>query len=117
MPRPSRRSSRTSQVSHYLLPAYAGLAEVYLGLWSAHRDDAELVQEMTLRLKALCKLLSQFSLMYPIGKPLAHLVRGRFDQLRGREARGRRRLLASLAAAVRYAMPHEEALARRELGL
>jgi class 3 adenylate cyclase/tetratricopeptide (TPR) repeat protein len=101
--------SRTNQISHYLPPAYAGLAEVYLGLW-----DREPV-EMKRRLRHLTKILSEFSLMYPIGKPTALIVKGRYDWRTGWKRSALRCYRRSLKAAERYAMPFEQAAAHAEL--
>jgi hypothetical protein len=107
--------SRTNQVSHYLLPAYVGLAEVYLGLWEAHHHERSLAEEMRRRTRHLCKLLGQFSQMYPIGQPDAWLVRGQYEGLRGRPARAHRAWSKSLAAALRYRMPYEQGRAHAAL--
>jgi class 3 adenylate cyclase/tetratricopeptide (TPR) repeat protein len=107
---------RTNQVSHYLLPAYVGLAEVYVGLWEAHPRERTLVEEMRRRTHHLCKLLGQFSQMYPIGQPDAWLVRGHYERLRGRAGRAQRAWNRSLAAAGRYRMPYEKGRAHAALG-
>lgn len=101
--------SRTNQISHYLPPAYAGLAVVYLGLWD---EDAV---EMERRMRHLCKILGEFSLMYPIGKPTALLVKGRYRERLGRKRSALRCYRRSLKAAERYAMPFEQAAAHAEL--
>lgn len=101
--------SRTNQISHYLPPAYAGLAEVYLGLWD---DDAA---EMDRRLRHLGKILGEFSTMYPIGKPTAHLVKGRYYLRKGWKRSALRLFRKSLASAERYKMPYEQAAAHAEL--
>lgn len=102
--------SRTNQISHYLPPAYAGLAEVYLGLWD--RDPVE----MKRRLRQLTKILGEFSLMYPIGEPTACLVKGRYRERTGRTRSAARCYRKSLKAAERYAMPFEQAMAHATLG-
>ncbi|WP_168219162.1 adenylate/guanylate cyclase domain-containing protein [Limnoglobus roseus] len=104
--------SRTNQISHYLPPAYRGLAEVYLGLWT---DNPAMAPEMDRRMSHLCTVLSQFSLMYPIGKPTSHLVRGRYQWQKGHHAKALRSWRKSLAAAERYRMPYEQAQAHAEL--
>jgi tetratricopeptide (TPR) repeat protein len=106
---------QTNQISHYLLPAYAGLAEVYMALWAAHQGDPEQVQEMNRRIRHLRAILRQFSRMYPIGRPRTWLVRGRYDWLRGRLSRARRAWWKSLAAAERYRMPYEQSQALEEI--
>lgn len=107
--------AETNQISHYLPPAYAGLAEVYSGLWADRPDDPAVAPEMARRLRRLCKTLGQFSLMYPIGKPTALLVGGEYEWRRGRQSRALRLWRKSLAAAERYRMPYEQALAHAEL--
>jgi predicted ATPase/class 3 adenylate cyclase len=107
--------TETNQISHYLPPAYAGLAEVFLGLWADRPDDPAVTAEMSRRVRRLCATLRQFSLMYPIGKPTSLLVAGRYEWRRGRPARAVRAWKRSLAAAERYRMPYEQGLARAEL--
>jgi class 3 adenylate cyclase/tetratricopeptide (TPR) repeat protein len=102
--------SKTNQISHYLPPAYFGLAEVYLGLWD--RDPVE----MKRRLRQLTKILAEFSLMYPIGKPTALLVKGRYYERKGWKRSAARCYRRSLKAAERYAMPFERAMAHAALG-
>jgi hypothetical protein len=99
---------RTNQISHYLLPAYVGLAEVYGELWAAHRQESAVAEEMKRRLRHLCQLLDQFGRMYPIGQPDAWLVRAGYERLRGRPARALRAARRSLEAAERYRMPYEQ---------
>lgn len=101
--------SKTNQISHYLPPAYAGLAEVYLGLWD--QDPVE----MKRRLRHLGKILNEFSRMYPIGSPTAQWVRGRTLWQSGWRRAGLRWLRRSLRSAERCAMPFERAVALREL--
>src|SRR5262249_47244478 len=74
---------RTGQISHYLLPIFSGLAEIYMGLWAASPGQRALQQEMKRRAHRLCKILGQFRLMYPIGEPIARLTRGHYDWLCG----------------------------------
>jgi class 3 adenylate cyclase/tetratricopeptide (TPR) repeat protein len=107
---------KTGQVSHYLLCAYAGLAEVYLGLWAANAGQPDVQREMKHRAARLCKVLEQFARMYPIGEAWARLVRGRHDWLHGRPARARRAWSKGLAAASRFHMPYEQGLCHEELG-
>jgi class 3 adenylate cyclase/tetratricopeptide (TPR) repeat protein len=107
--------AQTNQISHYLPPAYGGLAEVYLGLWADRPDDPAVAREMAGRLRRLCKTLSQFSLMYPIGTPTALLVKGQYEWQGGRPARAVRLWRRSLAAAERYRMPYEQGQAHAEL--
>ncbi|HEY2785035.1 MAG TPA: adenylate/guanylate cyclase domain-containing protein [Fimbriiglobus sp.] len=107
--------AETNQISHYLPPAYAGLAEVYFGLWADRPDDPAFAREMARRVRRLCSTLRQFSLMYPIGAPTALLVRGEYEWRRGRPARAVRLWRRSLAAAERYRMPYEQGLAHAKL--
>jgi tetratricopeptide (TPR) repeat protein len=104
--------TRTNQIAHYLPPAYAGLAEVYAGVWAA---DPAAGPEMRRRLRRLKGTLGGFRLMYPIGGPTAELVRGWYHLRRGRPGRAVRRWRAAAASAERFRMPYEEALAHAEL--
>jgi predicted ATPase/class 3 adenylate cyclase len=107
--------SQTNQISHYLPPAYSGLSEVYLGLWADSTNDPATAKEMDRRMRHLCKVLGQFSLMYPIGKPTALLVKGRYYRMRGWRRSASRLFRRSLAAAEQYQMPFEQAEAHAEL--
>src|SRR5207237_6405205 len=78
-------------------------------------DDPAGAREMDRRLRRLCKTLGQFSLMYPIGKPTALLVKGRYEWRRGRTARAVRSWRKGLAAAERYRMPYEQGQLHAEL--
>ncbi len=105
----------TNQISHYLPPAYTGLAEVYIGLWQDQTGNPEVVREMDRRLRQLGKILGQFSLMYPIGKPTAYLVKGRYYSMKGWKRSAIRCWQRSLAAAERFQMPYEQSQAHAEL--
>ncbi len=107
---------RTNQISHYLLPAYAGLAEVCMGLGAASPGEPALQRDMRRRARRLCGVLGQFSLMYPVGRPRALLVRGQYHAACGRPRRARRAWDKSLAAAERLRMPYEQAQAHAALG-
>jgi predicted ATPase/class 3 adenylate cyclase len=108
--------SRSNQVAHYLLAPYAGLAEVYMGAWEALGPDKARVQAMQRRTRRLCRVLAQFCLMYPVGRPEMWLVYGQYQWLRGRPRRARFAWQKALAAAQRYRMPYEEARAHLALG-
>lgn len=101
--------SQSNQVAHYLLAPYAGLAEVYTGAWAAG------VRGMRQRTRTVCKILGQFSLMYPVGRPEMWLAHGCYQWLRGRSWRARRAWRKSVAAARKYRMPCEEARAHLAL--
>jgi tetratricopeptide (TPR) repeat protein len=103
--------SRTNQVAHYLLCAYAALAEVYVGVWTNSGGEGGLQQDRQRPLRKLCRVLSQFSWMYPVGRPELWQVRGHYAWLCGRSARAYRAWRKSLAAAERSRMPYEAARA------
>jgi hypothetical protein len=108
--------SRSNQIVHFLLPAYAGLAEVYLGIGAAHSGDRARVHDMVRRSRRLTKVLRQFSRMYPIGRPELYLVHGQYCWLLGRSWRARGAWRKALSAAVGFRMPLEEARAHLALG-
>jgi class 3 adenylate cyclase/tetratricopeptide (TPR) repeat protein len=106
----------SNQIVHFLLPAYSGLAEVYLGTGAAHSRERVRVQEMVRRTRLLIRMLRQFSRMYPIGRPELHLVQGEYFCLLGRMWRARGAWRQALRAAVALRMPLEEARAHLALG-
>ena len=110
-----RASAGSDQVSHYLLEAYAALAEVYLGLWAAHASERERGREFGQRVARLGKVLGRFQLMYPISAAHRWLVWGHYYRLSGRVRTAGRSWRKGLAAAQHYHMPHEQGLAHRAL--
>jgi class 3 adenylate cyclase/tetratricopeptide (TPR) repeat protein len=101
--------SGSDPTSHYVLAGYAGMAEVYLGLW----QDG--VKEMASRAEAVCKVLHTFARMHPMGYAQAWLYQGRAYWLRGKQRAARKSWNRSLAAAKQLGMPHDQELAEREL--
>src|SRR5205807_9953925 len=95
--------------SHYVLAGYAGMAEVYLGLWQEGAKD------MASRAEAVCRTLHTFAKMHPMGQAQAWLYQGRLDWLHGKPRRARKSWLRRLAAAKQLGMPHDQELAEREL--
>jgi tetratricopeptide (TPR) repeat protein len=105
----------TNQVSHYLLEAYSGLGEVYIGLRKAAKNDSDTMRLMDARLRQVIKILNQFALMYPIASARKYLVRGWFRKVRGHTRGARRDFERCLSAAQKYGMPHERNIAMMEL--
>jgi tetratricopeptide (TPR) repeat protein len=112
----ARAGAGSEPTSHYVLAGYAGMAEVYLGLWESGRGDAVLAEEMAGKVYPVCKTLHTFAKMHPVGHPLAWLYQGLAHWLAGKARKARRCWSESLAAAERLAMPYEQGLAHYELG-
>ena len=108
---------RTDQVSHYLLPAYASLIEVVLGFQERDAADAGLVADHRRRAARLLKILGQFAIMYPIGRPAKWLMSARQDWLAGNRHRAYKHWRKALAAAEKFGMPYEQAEAHADLAL
>ncbi|MFQ5651045.1 MAG: adenylate/guanylate cyclase domain-containing protein [bacterium] len=103
--------------AHYLLIAFAGLAEVYLSLWAAaqNRRQVEHKQLQKLACRA-CKALAKYANIFPIGKPRAWLWQGVYDWQAGKAKKARKSWQKSLSAAERLGMPYEQGLAHFEIG-
>ncbi|HVS31911.1 MAG TPA: adenylate/guanylate cyclase domain-containing protein [Thermoanaerobaculia bacterium] len=99
----------TDQVSHYLLESYLALAEVYDGLW-ADRGAA-----MRRRMVGMARLANRYAMMYPIGKPVAILIRGWIASRDGNTAAAAKLYRRAIIAAARCRMPATEAAAHRAL--
>jgi class 3 adenylate cyclase/tetratricopeptide (TPR) repeat protein len=108
---------RTDQISHYLLPAFAGLVEVYLGLWKKGAADVALVRELQGRTRHLLKVLGQFAMMYPIAQATKWQAWGNYYSLLGSRRQAIRAWKKSLAWAESHRMPFEQAEAHAELAM
>lgn len=108
---------RTDQISHYLLPAYVGLVEVYLGLWKKQRATSTLAKELQSRTRHLLKVLGQFAMMYPIAQAAKWQSWGHYYWLLGSRRKAIRAWKKSLAWAETHRMPYEQAEAHAELAL
>ena len=109
-------SARCEPISHYTLEGYAGLLEVYSGLWEAGRGQPLAEAEAAGRCWPLCRALSAFARMHRVGSPQAGLWYGRCAWLSGRRWRARRAWRKALAAAERLGMPHDQAQVHCEIG-
>jgi hypothetical protein len=108
---------QSDQISHYLLPAFAGLTEVTLGLWQESRLDPIAEIEMRRRVRKLLGVLGVFAMSYPVGRPTKHLMKGIYQFHRGRSRKAFRLWRKSLASAVKFRMPLEQAEAHLQLAL
>jgi class 3 adenylate cyclase/tetratricopeptide (TPR) repeat protein len=104
------------------LEAYAGVAEVYLGLWEQAAASRVGVPKDThsdhIREQAshACQVLRRYARLFPIGRPRARLWQGLWYWLAGRPDTAHRWWRQSLTAARQFHMPYEQGLAYYELG-
>jgi class 3 adenylate cyclase/tetratricopeptide (TPR) repeat protein len=104
------------------LEAYAGIAEVYLGLWEqAMASRASVPQEpypdsMREQASRACQVLRRYARLFPIGRPRARLWQGLWYWLAGRPDTAHRWWRQSLTAARQFHMPYEQGLAYYEIG-
>lgn len=102
----------TSQVSHYLLPAYSALAELTIDKAAAATGDER--NRWTQSARKACGLLRAFQGMYPIGRPRYELHRGQLARrVDGKNAAKRWR--TALHHAEHFRMPVETACIQQEL--
>jgi class 3 adenylate cyclase/tetratricopeptide (TPR) repeat protein len=101
--------AKTDQVSHYLLEAYIALAQVYDGLFP--EGGAEMRRGMA----GIAKLANRYAMMYPIGKPVALLIRGWIASRDGKRASAARLYRRALHSAERLKMPFVEEMARSHM--
>ncbi|MES2571528.1 MAG: AAA family ATPase, partial [Verrucomicrobiota bacterium] len=102
-----------THITQYLLEAYVALAEVYLGLWTRYPEEAA---EIRRRTENIGGILNQFALMYPVARPRKWLVRGQYHWIKGQPRRATRAWKKAVAAAERFRMPYELAIAHAFLG-
>jgi len=123
-------------VSYTLLPAYAGVAEVYLALWeaelqadanarmwssppaapSAPHAQPSAIPRLQAEAQRACRTLQGFARVFPIAQPRAWLWEGLYAWLSGKPARAHKAWRKSLASAERLKMPYEQGLAQYEMG-
>jgi tetratricopeptide (TPR) repeat protein len=106
--------------------AYAGVTEVYLGLWEGNDDGgyspgtnmSSPSQVPILRSKAhqICKAYWKLARVYPIARPQGWLWQGLYEWLDHQPQRAQRVWQNSLAEAEHLAMPYEQGLAHYEIG-
>ena len=107
---------------HSGLEAYAGVAEVYLGLWE-HALAAGVTVPTDLPSDNLrdqayraCQVVQRYARFFPIGRPRAKLCQGLWYWLAGRSTMAYRLWQKSLTAARQLHMPYEQGLAYYEIG-
>ncbi|MEP7124916.1 MAG: protein kinase [Byssovorax sp.] len=102
-------------VAFHFYRGYVANGEVFFALWErATTDGEQAALERSARL--LCKKMSRYALLYPLGRPQALRFQGLLDARLGRISRARDAFRESLAAATRLTMPLEEGIAHLELG-
>lgn len=107
--------ARSSPTSFASLGGYAGLAEVYLGLWANSRQERGNGRQLKNKARRACNALKKFARVFPIGEPRAWLWSGWFHRLNGHSLLARRAWRKSLAAAERLGMPYDQAQAHSAL--
>jgi hypothetical protein len=100
------------QASYYVLPGYAGPAEVYLSLYELDRGNTGLKRSARSALKGL----SRFAATFPIGRPRAGLLRGMEAWLAGRPRAAVHNWESALNSALQLGMPYEAGRIQLELG-
>jgi class 3 adenylate cyclase/tetratricopeptide (TPR) repeat protein len=136
----AQRAAGSEPTSHYVHVGYAGMAEVYLGLWEERglrgpssvgrakeeptssspprtTDHEPPVSERELARRAwdACQALRRFARMHPLGWPLAHLYEGLHAWLSGQPRRAGRAWRRCLSAAEDLGMPLEQGQAYHHL--
>lgn len=97
---------------------YAGVAQVYLALWSAAREPSSPgYRELERASRQACKALFEHAQVFPMNQPIAWICRGRHEWLSGHSSNALRAWNRSLTIAERLRMPYEEGIAYYELGL
>lgn len=76
----------------------------------------EAISEIRVLARRVCKCLSSYSRVFPIGKPATYINTGRYYRLTDKPNRALEAWQESLEAARRFGMPHNEALAHYEIG-
>jgi adenylate cyclase len=95
--------------------SYSNVAYIYLALWERSGTPRE-KSEMKLFARQACRALHQFAWIHPIAKSRALLWQGLYDWLNGKPRSAQEKWKKSLATAQKMSMPHDEALAYREIG-
>jgi tetratricopeptide (TPR) repeat protein len=104
------------------LEAYAGVAEVYLGLWEQELQTAvdsvhaPLSADVRAGAQQACQMVRRYARLFPIGRPRACLWQGWWYWLTGRAEQATRLWHQGLAAAQHFQMPYEQGLTYYELG-
>jgi hypothetical protein len=104
------------------LEAYAGVAEVYLGLWEQALTSSTAMpthppyDELRQHAYRACQVVHRYARLFPIGRPRASLCQGLWYWLAGHTERAHRWWHKSLTIARRLQMPYEQGLACYEIG-
>ncbi len=96
--------SKTNQISHFVIPAYAALFEIYIGLWENEFDTAK-KNSLNKKLKMVRKTLKEFGLMYPVGRVRHALLEGKYHQYNSNLPRAMKYWTKALKLAERYDTP------------
>jgi tetratricopeptide (TPR) repeat protein len=95
-----------------MLEAIGNLAHVYLLLWAKEKSDEPLLTAVN----TACELLEKYARVFPIMSPRANLLLGLREWLLERPTNAYDYWQKGLAAAERFGMPYEQALAHDEIG-
>src|SRR5690606_23314120 len=101
-----RHMLHASPNAAYMLEGYAGVTEVYLGLWESEVNLAAAERDrLAQSARQVVKVLHRFARTFPIGRPRAWLWQGTFAWLAGQPTRAHQAWHSSLTGAQQMAMP------------
>lgn len=103
------RESMSTPTTFFTLDAYAGIAEVYLSLWT---DGDQLMKQNA---RQAVRRLHGFARVFPFGRPAAWLYQGKWEWGNGRAAKAIRAWEKSIILAQELNMPYEEGVAEERL--
>ncbi|MBN1954506.1 MAG: AAA family ATPase [Anaerolineae bacterium] len=112
------RMAQAPPVAVGMLEGYAGTAEACLALWEGSSGSAAGARrELGRAARDAGRMLRAYARVFPVGRPRAWLLQGRYEWRAGRPARARRAWQRGLVAARQMGMPYEEGLLHLEAGL
>ena len=95
---------------------HANIAEVFLALWEKEQQQKSRAAEFKAKARKACRALHGLLRWYPLAEPGAWLWQGVYDWQDGKPDRARQSWQKSLAAAQKFAMSYDEALAYEAIG-
>lgn len=104
------RVESTAMTSHNCLDGWPTVAEVCLLQWQ-RADTPEKKTRLAAQYARAMRTLGRYALSFPIGRPVLHLLRGRYQLALGNKESARRSFTESQRQARQMSMRHEAALA------